>query len=171
MFTACRGMGQHGPASLPAPPGPQSGEVRLGPCSPCGDGRQKPLGGISPLLKQGSMSTKGRTMGTEGQGGGVDLGPPLWRLAEPFPRPRHTHAFTPHEARWPVPGLELEGPSRPPPGAAPSALWFWMNCSISLCQVLPSESGAQWWSRVRCLAWLSHPQQVYALPSSCTPGL
>ena len=26
-------------------------------------------------------------MGTEGQGGGVDLGPPMWRLAKPFPRP------------------------------------------------------------------------------------
>ena len=35
-------------------------------------------------------------------------------------------------------------------GSAPLALWLWVNYPPSLCQVLPSESGAPWRSCVGC---------------------
>lgn len=92
-------------------------------------------------------------MCTEGQAEEWTWGPPLWRLAEqPFPRLSTCPCPHPRGGQVAVPWLELEGPSLPPPGAAPPALWFWVNCSISICWVLPSESGAQWRLCVGCLA-------------------
>lgn len=74
----------------------------------------------------------------------------------------HTHALTPQEASWPVPGLELEGPFLPPPGAAPSALWYWVNYSISVrfCPVSLELSGGHVWG-----AWHGCPTR-----NRCTPS-
>ena len=140
-------MARHGPASLPASPDPQMGRRHPSPAPLVVMGGKSlrrpfhllPNTEINVNYGENHGNLEGGLWGCRGQGGGSRLGAHLfggWRRNHSHPQ-AHRDALTPQEARWPVPELELEGPPLPPHGAAPSALWLWVNCSlfVEFCSV------------------------------------